>query len=100
MNWLFIAGELLGLGALILIAICLNHPHAYGTVRTVVTDHAHHSLREALNLWGAFIGILLIAVLCSLLTSSILGEGWPASCLALAIFFIIGLNLLDDEFGG
>ena len=97
MDWLFTAGELSGLLLLILVAMRLTHRHAYTANKLVIGAEEHHGLHELFNAWAAFIGILLIAVLCWLLATSVFGEGWQASCLALAIFFLIGLNLLDDE---
>lgn len=98
MGWLFKSAELSGLLVLILVAASL-HRRAYGTGRVVIGEETHHGLRDVLNLWAAFLGILLIAILCWFLATSILGEGWPASCVAVLLFFAIGLNLMDDEFG-
>lgn len=97
MDWLFRAAELSGLLVLILVASRL-HRRAYGAGRVVIGEETQHGLREILNLWAAFLGILLIAILCWFLATSILGEGWPASCVAVLLFFAIGLNLMDDEF--
>lgn len=96
MDWAVRAGEWSILVVLILVATRLSR-HAYGAGKVVIGEDAHRGLRDALNLWATFIGILLIAVFCWLLASSILGEGWAASCVALCLFFAIGVNVLDDE---
>ena len=90
--------ELSGLAMLLLVAIALGR-RLHGADRIVIGEDAQHSLRDELNLWAAFVGILLIAVFCWLLAWSMLGEARSATMLAICIFLVIGANLLDDSFG-
>jgi len=83
--------ELSGLAMLLLVAIALGR-RLHGADRIVIGE-------DELNLWAAFVGILLIAVFCWLLAWSMLGEARSATMLAICIFLVIGANLLDDSFG-
>jgi hypothetical protein len=96
MDWALRVAECSVLLLLVLVATRLGR-HADGAGKPVIEEAAQHGLRDWLNLWAMFIGFLLIAVFCWLLATSILGDGWPASCVALCIFFGIGVNVLDDE---
>jgi hypothetical protein len=60
---------------------------------------ALHRSAQLLYVSALFAGVLLIAVLCGLLASSMAGQGWLASCLAILLFMAIGANLADEGFG-
>ena len=60
---------------------------------------ALHRSAHLLYVSALFAGVLLIAVLCGLLASSMVGQGWLASCLAILMFMGIGANLADEGFG-
>ena len=67
------------------------------------TTIAHPELRDRAYFfkgWAIFFGVLLIAVFCWLLGSSIFDEGWLANGFAFFLFVGIGVNLLDGSFGG
>ena len=98
MHSLITIAELSGLAMLILVAIALGH-RLHGAGRVVIGHDAQHDVRDALNQGAAFVGILLIAVFCWLLSWSMLEEPRSATVLAICIFIGIGANLLD-EFGG
>jgi hypothetical protein len=61
---------------------------------------APHRSAQLLYVSALFVGVLLTAVLCGLLASSMVGQGWLASCLAILLFMGIGANLADEGFGG
>jgi uncharacterized membrane protein len=98
MNSVITIAELSGLAMLILVAIALGR-RLYGAGKVVIGQDAQHSVRDALNQWAAFVGIVLIAVFCWLLAWSMLGEARSATMLAICIFIGIGANLLDEGFG-
>lgn len=73
---------------------------AYGAPGTSTIGHT--KLRDRgyfFKGWVIFFGVLLIAVFCWLLGSSIFDEGWLANGFALFLFVGIGANLLDGAFG-
>jgi len=98
MDSLVTIAELSGLAMLILVAIALGR-RLYGAGRVVIGQDPQHSVRDALNHWALFVGILLIAVFCWLLAWSMLEEARSATMLAICIFIGIGANLFDDGFG-
>ena len=58
-----------------------------------------HRSTHLLYVSALFAGVLRIAVLCGFLASSMVRQGWLASCSAIWLFMGIGANLADEGFG-